>query len=54
VGGVKAEDLLLEALRIGLNDLERALKERDRERATKAVEYVRYHLAYLELLLPYL
>jgi hypothetical protein len=51
---METKELLLKVLKYGLNDLERALQEGSQEKAVKAIEYVRYHLAYLELALPYI
>jgi hypothetical protein len=45
---------LLNAIKHGLSDLERALSSGSREKATDAIAYIKYHVTYLELLLPLL
>jgi len=51
---MEAKELLLKTLRNGLDDLERALQDGSQEKVAEAISFIRYHLTYLELTLPYL
>jgi hypothetical protein len=51
---METKELLLKTLRNGLDGLERALQDGSQEKVASATSFIRYHLTYLELVLPYL
>jgi hypothetical protein len=51
---METKELLLKKVKEGVHDLERALRDGSQEKVAEAISFIRYHLTYLELTLPYL